>query len=354
MADKSQRTEQATPRRIEKARTEGQFASSRELIGAVQFVVFVAIVSNWGGAWLAATRRTMRLLIERAFSPDLSGAEVARLCRDVLWHSMMPLLVAGAVLVVVSLAIQLGMTRMGFSFKKVAPDFKRLNPLSRVQEMFRQNTWSLVKALVMLPLFSMAVWAVVRDNLAGYLAMPLAGVSSGAQQLAQSLMGLLWKAAGVFVVMGAVDMIRQRRRYFQDLRMSRHELRDEVKELEGNPLVRARIRRLQREIARRQMLKEVKTATALIVNPTHFAVAIRYQMETMTAPLVVAKGKNYMAQRIREIALESRVPLIENPPLAQALYKSVKVGQQIPVHLYRAVAEILAYIYRLMNGRLPG
>jgi len=172
--------------------------------------------------------------------------------------------------------------------------------------------------------------------------------------LAGSLMGLLWKASGVFLVLGVVDLARERQRYTKDLRMSRQELREEVKDLEGNPHVKARIRRLQRDLARRQMIKEVKTATAVIVNPTHYAVAIRYRMESMAAPLVVAKGRGLIAQRIREIALEHQVPLFENPPLAQALYKTVKVGQEIPTHLYRAVAEILAYIYRLMNGRLPG
>jgi flagellar biosynthetic protein FlhB len=118
--------------------------------------------------------------------------------------------------------------------------------------------------------------------------------------------------------------------------------------------MKARVRRIQRDRARRQMMKEVPKATAVVVNPTHYAVAIRYQLDSMVAPLVVAKGKNYLALRIREKAREHQVPIIENPPLAQALYHSVEVGQEIPPHLYRAVAEILAYIFKLMNGRLPG
>ena len=121
--------------------------------------------------------------------------------------------------------------------------------------------------------------------------------------------------------------------------------------MEGNPQIKARIRRLQIAMRRRHMMKDVPTATAVIVNPTHYAVAIRYEMETMSAPVVVAKGKNYLAARIRKIAIENQVPIIENPPLAQALYKSAEVGQEIPAHLYRAVAEILAYVYKLMKGR---
>jgi flagellar biosynthetic protein FlhB len=136
--------------------------------------------------------------------------------------------------------------------------------------------------------------------------------------------------------------------------MSKQDIREEMKDLEGNPQMKARIRRLQRDRARRQMMKEVPKATAVVVNPTHFAVAIRYVVETMAAPVVVAKGKNYLALRIRQKAVEHQVPIIENPPLAQALYQSVEVGQEIPPHLYRAVAEILAYIFKLMHGRLPG
>ena len=131
--------------------------------------------------------------------------------------------------------------------------------------------------------------------------------------------------------------------------MTKLEVRDELKETEGNPQIKQRVRRIQRDLARRNMMKEIPNATAVIVNPTHFAVAIRYEMEGMAAPRVLAKGKNYLALRIRQIALEHQVPIIENPPLAQALYKSADVGQEIPPHLYRAVAEVLAYIYKLMH-----
>lgn len=353
MADKSQRTEQPTPRRVDKARREGQFASSRELIGAVQFVAFVAALDHWGGTWVERTRHTVRALMARAFEGRPEAAGLPGLWRDVIWSSMWPLAVAGAALVVLSLGAQLAMTRMGFSLKRLAPDFKRLNPASRLGETFRQNRWALVRALVLLPLASLAIYCVARDNFAGYLRMPLSGPAQGIRLLADSLMGLLWKASAVFLALGLVDMMRQKRRYTADLRMSRHEIREEAKELEGNPHVKLRIRRLQRELVRRQMLKQVKTATAVIVNPTHYAVALRYSMEAMSAPVVVAKGRDYLARRIREIAVEHQVPLVENPPLARALYESVKVGQEIPVHLYRAVAEILAYIYRLMHGRRP-
>ena len=198
----------------------------------------------------------------------------------------------------------------------------------------------------------MAVWGVVKENLDGLTAMPLESVRQGAHQMTESIKTLVWRAAGVFFVLGAYDYWRQQRRYMADLRMSKQEIREEMKELEGNPEIKSRIRRLQREWMRRRMMQQVPKATAVIVNPTHYAVAIKYAMETMPAPVVVAKGQNHLALRIRQKAVEHEVPVIENPPLAQALYKSAEIGQEIPGHLYRAVAEILAYIYRLTGGRL--
>ena len=133
--------------------------------------------------------------------------------------------------------------------------------------------------------------------------------------------------------------------------MTKQEVKQEAKDSDGNPHVKGKIRRLQRDFARRRMMENVATATAVIVNPAHYAIAIRYDHETMATPMVVAKGKNYLALRIRQRALEHHIPLVEKPPLAQALYKSVDVGKEIPAHLYRAVAEVLAYIYRLTRAR---
>ena len=229
-----------------------------------------------------------------------------------------------------------------------------LDTLRKLRELPRQNLPLFIQAVVLLPVFGAAGWGVVMDNLNALAAMPLESVPAGARQAGASLESLIWKAAAVFLALGMFDYWRQRRRYMADLRMTKQEVRDEMKELEGNPQVKVRIRRLQRDLLRRRMMHQVPKATAVIVNPTHYAVAIRYAMEAMAAPVVVAKGKNYLAQRIRQKAVLHQVPIVENPPLAQALYKAAEVGQEIPAHLYRAVAEILAYIFKLMNGRLPG
>ncbi len=353
MPDRSSQTEEPTQRRLQKAREEGQFPAAREFVSALQFMVFLALLGAGGAGWFAQLRVDTAWLFSRAFIRDLQPEDLMQMAWRVTRQLVVPLAAAGMGVAVASLAFRLVTTRFGFSLKKLAPDLGRLNPVSRLRELPSQNLPALVQATVLLPLFLWAVYVVARDHLEAFLALPLGSVAGGFTLLTRSVMTLFWKAAGVFLVFGVVDLYRQLQRHRRDLRMSKQEIRDEIKEMEGNPQMKARIRRIQRDRARRQMMKEVPTATAVVVNPTHYAVAIRYQLDSMVAPLVVAKGKNYLALRIRDKARENQVPIIENPPLAQALYGSVEVGQEIPPHLYRAVAEILAYIFKLMNGRLP-
>jgi flagellar biosynthetic protein FlhB len=354
MAAQSGKTEKPTQRRVDKARKEGQFLSAKEFVGALQFLVFLGLLSSGGALWFTGFRQTTRRLFSLAFTPSLAPRDLSRIAWQLFWNQFLPLALGGLALVVVTLGIRLGTTRFGFSLKKLAPDLKRLSPLAKLRQLPQQNLPALVQAVLMLPLFLGAVYIISRERLEAMLLLPLQSVESGFRFLGVSLMDLFWRAAGVFVVFGAVDLFRQMRRYQRDLRMSKHEIREESKDVEGNPQMKGRIRRLQRERMRHQMMKDVPTATAVVVNPTHYAVAIRYQMDSMAAPVVVAKGKNYLALRIRQRAVENQVPIIENVPLAQGLYKSVDVGQEIPPHLYRAVAEILAYIFKLMNGKLPG
>lgn len=354
MADNSGKTEQPTQRRVQKARKDGQFLSAREFVSALQFIVLLVLLGAGGAHWFAQFAQTTRELFALAFQTEFSPELLTHVAWQLFWTHLLPLLLAGSAVAIVTLAIRLGTTRFGLSLKRLAPDLNRLNPVAKLRELPQQNLSSLVESVLLLPLFLGAVYFIARDRLEAFLVLPLQSVASGARLLGVSLMDLLWKAAGLFVVFGCIDLFRQMRRYQQDLRMSKQEIKEEMRDVEGNPQMKARIRRIQRDRARRQMMKEVPKATAVIVNPTHFAVAIRYQMDSMAAPVVVAKGKNYLALRIRQKALEHQVPIIENPPLAQALYKSADVGQEIPPHLYRAVAEILAYIFKLMNGKLPG
>ncbi len=296
----------------------------------------------------------MRVLLARAFDIELTAAGVAALFRGVVLPPLEPALAAAAGLAALATLTQLATTGMGVSLSNLAPRFNRLNFLKNVTAVPARNFPLFLQALALLPLAGLLVYYEATENLGAFLDLSWMGPRVAAARMGGVVETLLWRASGLFLIAGFIDLIWQRRRYRNQLRMTKQELRDEAKETDGNPHTKMRVRRLQRDLFRRQMMKEIPKATAVVVNPTHYAVALRYVADSPGAPKVIAKGKNYLALRIRQRAVEHQIPIIENPPLAQALYKSVEVGQEIPSHLYRAVAEILAYIYRLMGGRLPG
>lgn len=354
MADQGQKTEKPTPQRLKKAREEGRFPTSREFLFGFQFLLFVALLASQGSSyWHRQQTAVVRALRIQA-PADMTIPAVTEIFRSYAWDVFAPLLLGGSILFAGGLGLQLGVTGFGIAGSRLIPDFNRFSPVNRLKELPSQNLTSLVQALILLPLLTAAVCAVASGQAGLFLNIPFMPLRQGAAAVGSSLMELLWKVTGLFVVWGVIDLFRQRRRYMREMRMTKQEIREEYKQSDGNPEIKMRIRRLRRDLLRRKMMSEVPKATAVIVNPTHFAVAIRYNVQEMAAPKIVAKGKNFLALRIRQKALEHQVPIIENPPLARALYKSADVGQEIPAHLYRAVAEILAYIYRIMNGRLPG
>jgi flagellar biosynthesis protein FlhB len=359
MADDSEKTEKASSQRLKKAREEGQFPVAREFVSAVQFCAFVALASAYFPAWMRSVQAALRMGLRQGFPAAVASGTftpgdlimmMSRLANVVL----RPLALLGLGLLAITILFQLVSTNMGFSFARLAPDFNRLNVFRRLKDMPGNNAAAFLQALVMMPVMFWLTWSLVRDRLPELLRLPMLPVASGGAAAGELLKDAMRKGSFVLLLLGVVMLIHERAKYGRSIRMSKQELRDEAKENDGNPQTRARIRRLQRDLRRRHMMRDVATATAIVVNPTHYAVAIRYEQGAMAAPKVIAKGKNYLAARIRLRGIENQVPIIENPPLAQALYKSVEVGQEIPAHLYRAVAEILAYIFRLMANSRPG
>ncbi len=351
MNPSGEKTEQATPRRLIKARREGQFASSHDFVSGLQFTVFVMLIAETGPSLLATLKEVTRGLFIEAFRGDLGPATLVGILHEALFRGLSPLVYASGILLATAFAFQLSSTGFSFSLSRMLPKASNFDVFQKLQSLPSKGLVSSIQAVALVAVFGATIYWIVTKSGERLLMIPLSSFQVGLETLRSLVMDLLWKAAALFVLFGCIDFFRQKRRFSKQMRMSKQDIRDEVKESEGNPQTKMRIRRLQRDVRRRRMMDEVKTATAVVVNPTHYAVAIRYHHETMAAPLVVAKGKNYLALRIRARALEFDVPLIENPPLAQALYKSVEVGQHIPPHLYRAVAEILAYIYRLMGAR---
>lgn len=350
MAQSGEKTEKATPRRLLKARREGQVAASREFVSGLQFCVFVFLLAEGGQRMLAILKQVTRFVFVQAFRSDLSPAVLVDILHESFSQALIPMVEAGSLLVVSSFAFQLSSTGFSMNLSRLAPKGANFNFFEKLKSAPQQGFMSALQAVALLLVFGFSIEWMATKNASQLMLLPLSSLEVGLRTVSSLSMDVLWKAAGLFLFFGVVDLFRQKRRFANQMKMSKQDLRDEQKETEGSPQIKMRIRRLQRDVRRRRMMDQVKTATALVVNPTHYAVAIRYHHESMPAPVVVAKGKNYLAQRIRARALEHQIPLIENPPLAQALYKSVEVGQQIPPHLYRAVAEILAYIYKLMGA----
>ncbi|MGH9585225.1 MAG: EscU/YscU/HrcU family type III secretion system export apparatus switch protein [Bryobacteraceae bacterium] len=352
MADGS-KTEKPTPQRLKKAREKGQFLSARGFVGAIQYVAVVMLLAHAIPGWIHQVQLSTAMLMQRSIDHEIGQAEWIALLRTVFINAAKPLAATGAGIVAITLGTHLGITKMGFSLQRLVPKLDRFNPATRLRELPLENLRSVLEAAVLLAAVSVTVESFVRDHALALLRMPFESVPTAASQIGGEIDMLLWKAAAVFLVFGAVDLFRNYRKHMSTLNMSKEEIREEHKRSEGDPQIKARVRRLRRDLVRQQMLRDVKKATAVIVNPTHFAIAIRYEAETMACPLVVAKGRNWLALRIREIATEHQVPIVENPPLARALYDAVSVGRTIPLEFYKAVAEILAYIYRLMGHKLP-
>lgn len=350
MAEESdlERTEPPSSRRLEKAREDGQVPQSRELMA---FLVMAAAVGGfWSlGGWLThhATgiiRRGLSFGRDTAFSSTALTESFGTLTWDglLLASPVLLLTVAGA------MATPLVLHGWLFSPKALAPRFERLDPFKGVKRMFSLNSISeLVKAIMKALLIGGVIYWVVtrqRDQLFALIVQPFdTALPAFGQMLIYASVALV---AGLAVI-AAVDVPFQLWRYYRGLRMTKEEIRQENKEMEGDPQLKARIRSQQREVARRRMMAQVPKADVVVTNPTHFAVALKYDRDTMSAPQVVAKGINLVAQRIRDLATEHRVPVVEAPPLARALHRHAEVGDQVPAALYTAVAEVLAYVYQL-------
>jgi flagellar biosynthetic protein FlhB len=338
------KTEQPTPRRRQKAREKGQVVRSRELPATLALAGTLATLAYTSGSALEAWRNLMRSSLYLATRSELriSSPLLERTAESMLlW--LAPVLGCGF-----ALAAAGGVAQGGFVFAPalLQPALERLSPAKKLRSIFSSSgTANLLKSL--LPFAAIAYCAglvLVRDwsTLCAASGMSVADLR---RFLASRALEVGWRSVLILLLWSALDYWLARQKFEGDLRMSRQEIRDEHKETEGNPTSKLRIRRLQRQVHRRRMLREVQQATVVVTNPTHFAVALAYRAE-MAAPAVVAKGQNLLAQQIKEAARWHGIPVMENPPLAQALYRSAEVGQAIPAKLYVAVAELLAFVYR--------
>lgn len=343
-----EKTEQASPKRLETAREEGDVPRSREL--ATVSVLFAAGLSFWmmGSHLNGALKTSMQqgLSLERAdaFDPIKLLMKISNM--------MVDLLIAFApfalVLLVVALASPALIGGWVMSSKSVMPQFGRLNPMKGLGNMVSKNAMvELIKSIAKTILVATVSYIVIAGELEPILALSSLPVTNGVSEVNHLLIVGFLSIVSALVLIAAIDVPYQLYQYAQKLKMTKEEVRQESKESEGNPEIKARVRQQQREMARRRMMSEIPKADVVITNPTHYAVAIQYQENGSRAPVVIAKGADAIALKIREIAKEYQVMTLEAPKLARALYAHTELGDEIPQTLYSAVAEVLAYVFQM-------
>lgn len=343
-----EKTEDASPKRLEKAREDGDVPRSRELAAcAVLFTSGMAIMmlgKPMGDALQNVLRQGLRLDHALAFEPALLIVHMVKVLEQALW-AFLPLAV---IIVAVAVAAPVLVGGWVMSQKSLVPNFGKLNPIKGLANLFSKNSLvELVKSIAKTILVASVGYTIVRKDLQPMLGLSEMPLDVGIGTVNDYMVSGFLTIASALVLIAVIDVPFQLYQYAQKHKMTKQELKDEAKEAEGSPEIKGRIRQQQREMARRRMMSNVPNADVVITNPTHYAVAIRYKEGESGAPIVVAKGADVIAQKIKEIAAEHQVMTLESPKLARALYAHAELEREIPQTLYAAVAEILAYVFQL-------
>lgn len=345
-----EKTERATPQRRREARREGKVPRSTELTSAVGLIAVLVGLKVFGGRIWSGWINTMTHDLGNALQPDFTQTQLVALIDGqmlTVLKLLLPLLAVAVIAGGVAAFTQVGAV---FLPNQILSDFKRINPLSGFKRLFSaKSAVEAVKSLLKLTLVGAVAYSVVRSSVDTVGQLFDVSVVSYVGIVGNLVFKMAVEIAALMLVLGGLDFAYQRYDFEKSIRMSRDDIKEESKRQEGDPQVKGQIRQRGRALATRRMMQAVEQADVVITNPTHFAVALLYDSNRAQAPIVVAKGQDELARRIRERARETSVPLVENKPLAQALYKQVEVGHVIPEDLFQAVAEILAYVYNLKN-----
>lgn len=343
MADN--RTEQATPRRRQKAQEKGQVLRSRDLVSAMTLLSVIFLLAWHPEAWIGRWQAFFGHALDASATSDWSSnAPVIGWASLTVAQWIVPIF---AVAFCVAIAGTLAQGGIVVATDALTPNWERLNPVNNLKQLFSLAGFSrILRSLLPFGVMLYLALRIILNDAPMILHSGRLHSRAALALMGQMAFDLAWQSTLVLFGWSGLDYLLQRQTFEKSLRMTKQEVKEEAKDTDGNPQVKGRIRRLRRELLRRSLKKDVQRATAVVTNPTHYAVAIEYRPSTMAAPVVVAKGRNLIAQKIKELARWHEIPIVENPPLAQALYKTAEIGQMIPPNLYAAVAEILAFLYR--------
>lgn len=352
--DGADKTEEATPKKLSDARKEGQVAKSQELSTAVMllalFVILKAAVGYIGNRFLRCyldTYQAIDVYSVEDFTPSMASAFL----RDGLVEVLLICLPVFAVAVAAAFAVSIAQVKWEVTAKPLKPKFDKFNPLKGFKRIFsKDKIVELVKAVIKIALIFYLAYSDLEEAAGAVVSLYDFGLEQAVIYIGNFVINLGIKISAVYLVVGLADYIYQKFKFKKDLRMSKQEVKDEYKKQEGDPQVKGRIKSKMREVSQRRMMQKLPEADVVITNPTHFACAIKYDKEVAEAPVLIAKGADYVAQKIKDAAKEYNIPIVENKPLARMLYYNVDLDSEIPQELYQMTAEVLAYVYRLKHG----
>lgn len=349
-----EKTEKATPRRKREAREKGQIFKSIEINTALSMLVMFGVLAVFGRTIVENIKKLLHYFFTMQAPDDFGVAAVVAMFGDAAWMFIgiiAPILVATFVAGVVFNLVQVGFI---FSTKALAPKFDRISPLSGFKRIFSKRTLiDLVKSIIKIAILGIVAYNEYEGHMEDFKGLMGQDVGLATASFVEMILSIAFNLAIAFAIFAPFDYMYQRWKHNKDLMMTKQEVRDEYKLTEGNPQTKGRIVQKQRQMSRMRMVQAVKDADVVITNPTHYAVALEYKEGKNTAPIIIAKGKDHLALKIKEKAKEASVQIVENKPLAQSLYFFCEVGDEVPEDMYKAVAEVLAYVYRMkkMGGR---
>jgi flagellar biosynthetic protein FlhB len=346
--DDSQKTEDPTPRRLEEARKKGQVAVSRELNNWIMLMAGTLIIALAAGPVMANLADYMKGFIEHPhLMPQVPGG-FSIVLGQTFWHVVGVLMVPILALIIAAIAGPFAQVGPLFAPEVLHPDISKLSPMKGIERLFsRRSLMEFVKGLFKIVLIGFVCYLAIQPYFQGIDHFVGMAVPDMLAELMQLFVRMMIAVLVALAVLAVIDVLYQRHEHLKKMRMTRQELRDEYKQSEGDPHIKAKLRQLRNEKARQRMMQNVPKADVVITNPTHFAVALQYNPEEMDAPKCVAKGANDIALKIREVAKENKVAIVENPPLARLLYSSVEIDETVPPEHYKAVAEVISYVFKL-------
>lgn len=349
-----EKTEEPTTKKLEDARKEGQVSKSQELttaVGLMGLFLSLKLFTGMLGNRLMLSFSDAYGMIGTVGSEEFNQNTYGRLLQDGILTVLIAILPFLAVAFLIAFVSNVVQVKWKVTGKPLMPKLSKLDPIKGFKKIFSADKiMELIKALAKILVISVLAYTTIKDKIKNlYLLYQIGSVSAAAIYVGQEIIDLGVKISAFFLVIGFADLIYQKRKFKKEMRMTKQEVKDEYKQTEGDPQIKGRIRQKMREVSQRRMMQQLPEADVVITNPTHFACALKYDREVSSAPVLIAKGADYVAAKIKEVAKEHDIPIVENKPLARMLYYNVDLEQEIPTELYQMTAEVLSYVYSLKN-----